>query len=187
MGKEFGRGLEACVLPGGAGLAQLQRVPVDDDRGQQVGASDSAMLAFLGSVMQFAALLEIDGARQGMMRLVLVQAVMGAAELLPGSNCLNHTNRVTLASTVSFVQIVEFAAKPGRNPLGDAGFDPAFHFDQRVGAEPPDHRRGRQDCSHTTACIDEPAHQILVYVMAFQRWPTLRNQTTLWKQVICGC
>ena len=66
MGQEFGRVLEAGLLPGEAGLAELQRVPVDDDRGQQVKAGDPVMLAFPGSVAQFAALVEVDGALEGM-------------------------------------------------------------------------------------------------------------------------
>ena len=37
-----------------------------------------------------------------------------------------------------FEQILEVAPKPGRNPLGDAGFGPAFRVDQRVGADPLD-------------------------------------------------
>ena len=58
--------------------------------------------------------------------------------------------------------MLEFALKPGRNPLGDAGLDLAFGVDQRVGAKPLDRRRGRQDRSRATAGIDEPAHQVLV-------------------------
>ena len=42
-------------------------------------------------------------------------------------------------------QMLQFTPKPGRNPLGNAGFDPAFRVDQRVGAKPLDRRRGRQD------------------------------------------
>ena len=61
-----------------------------------------------------------------------------------------------------FEQMLEVAPKPGRNPLGDAGFDPAFRVDQRVGADPLDRRRGRQDGSRVTAGLDEPAHQVLV-------------------------
>ena len=79
MGQEFGRDLEAGVLPGEDGLSELQRVPVDDDRGQQVEAGDPVVLPFLGSVSQFAALVEIDGALEGMMRLALVQADQGLA------------------------------------------------------------------------------------------------------------
>ena len=52
--------------------------------------------------------------------------------------------------------MLEVAPKPGRNPLGDAGFDPAFRGDQRVGAEPLDRRRRRQDGSRVTAGLDEP-------------------------------
>ena len=54
MGEEFGRDLEAGVLPGGDGLTELQRVPVDDEHAQQVEASDSVMRSFLGLVLQFA-------------------------------------------------------------------------------------------------------------------------------------
>ena len=40
-----------------------------------------------------------------------------------------------------FEQMLKVVPKPGRDPLGDAGFDPAFRGDQRVGAEPLDRRR----------------------------------------------
>ena len=59
-------------------------------------------------------------------------------------------------------QMFQCAPKPGRNPLGDAGFDPAFGIDQRVGAQPLDRRRDRQDRSCLPAGIDEPARQVLV-------------------------
>ena len=59
-------------------------------------------------------------------------------------------------------QMLQFAPKPGRNPLGDAGFDLAFGVDQRVGADPLDCRRGRQDRSRAPAGTDEPARQVLV-------------------------
>ena len=38
VGQEFGRDLKSGVLPGKDRLTELQRVPVDDDRGQQVEA-----------------------------------------------------------------------------------------------------------------------------------------------------
>ena len=40
VGQEFGRDIEAGVLPGEDGLTELPRVPVDDDRGQQVEAGE---------------------------------------------------------------------------------------------------------------------------------------------------
>ena len=64
MRKEFDRHPKASFVPGQDGLAQFQRVPVDDDRGQQVEASDSVMLTLFGSAAQFAALVEVDGARR---------------------------------------------------------------------------------------------------------------------------
>ena len=65
---------------------------------------------------------------------------LASAELLPGSNCRSQTNRVTPASP-----------KPGRHAIGDAGLDPAFRVDERIGAEPLDRRRGRQDGPRATA------------------------------------
>ena len=56
-----------------------------------------------------------------------------------------------------FEQMLEVAPKPGRDPLGDASFDPALCVNQRVGAEPLDRRRGRQDGSRASAGVDEPA------------------------------
>ena len=41
MGQEFVRDLEPGLAPREDGVAELQRVPVDDDRGQQVEAGDS--------------------------------------------------------------------------------------------------------------------------------------------------
>ena len=78
MGQEFGRNLEAGFPPGEDRLAELQRVPVDDDRGQQVEAGDPVVLSLSGSVSQFSALVEVDGALEGMVRLALVQADLGA-------------------------------------------------------------------------------------------------------------
>ena len=50
VGQEFGRDREPGLPPGEDGLAELQRVPVDDDRGQQVEAGDPVVLPFAGSV-----------------------------------------------------------------------------------------------------------------------------------------
>ena len=99
VGQEFGRDVEAGVLPGEDGLTELPRVPVDDDRGQQVEAGEPVVLSFLGSVSQFATLVEIDGALESM--------------LLPGSNCLSQTNRVTPASTVSSSRCSRSRRSPG--------------------------------------------------------------------------
>ena len=78
MGQEFVRDLEPGLPPREDGVAELQRVPVDDDRGQQVEAGDPVVLPFPGSVPQFPALVEVDGALEGMVRLALVQSDQGA-------------------------------------------------------------------------------------------------------------
>ena len=67
-----------------------------------------------------------------------------------------------------FEQMLEVAPKPGRDPLGDARFDPALRIHQCVGTEPLDRRRGRQDRSRVTAGLDEPAHQVLVRLCLFR-------------------
>ena len=56
---------------------------------------------------------------------------LASAELLPGSNCRSHTNRVTPASTVSSSRCSRSSRQPGRHPLGDAGLDAAFRVDER--------------------------------------------------------
>ena len=62
VGQEFARDLEPGLPPRVDGVAELQRVPVDDDRGQQVEAGNPVVLPLPGSVPQLAALMEVDGA-----------------------------------------------------------------------------------------------------------------------------
>ena len=60
-------------------------------------------------------------------------------------------------------RLFQGAPKLGRNPLGDAGFDPPFGVDQRGGARaalPASWSAGSSACA--PADIDEPAHQVLV-------------------------
>ena len=66
VGQELGWDFEAGFPPGEDGVAKLQRVPGEDDRGQQVEVGDPVVLPFPGSVPQFATLMEIDGALEGM-------------------------------------------------------------------------------------------------------------------------
>ena len=67
-----------------------------------------------------------------------------------------------------FEQMLEVSPKSGRDPLGDARFDPALRVHQRVGAEPLDRCRGRQDGSRASAGFEEPAHQVLVRLRLFR-------------------
>ena len=60
------------------------------NRGQQVEAGDPVVLPFTGSVPQFAALVEVDGALQGMVRLALVQADQGAPAHVGVRGPLDH-------------------------------------------------------------------------------------------------
>ena len=90
VGQEFVRDLEPGLPPREDGLAELQRVPVDDDRGQQVEAGDPVVLPLPGSVPQFAALVEVDGALERMVRLALVQADQGAPAHVGVRRPLDH-------------------------------------------------------------------------------------------------
>ena len=74
MGEEFGGGIDAGFLAGLHRVAQLQRIPVDDDGGQQIEPSHAVVLTLAGAVTQFAALVEVDGALQGVVGCSLVQA-----------------------------------------------------------------------------------------------------------------
>ena len=74
MGEELGGGVDAGLLAGQDRLAQLQRVPVDDDGGEQVEAGDAVVLTFAGAVAQFAALMEVDGTLEGVVGFSFVQA-----------------------------------------------------------------------------------------------------------------
>ena len=67
--------------------------PVDDDRGQQVEAGDPVVLSFLGSVSQFAALVEVDGALEGMVSLALVQSDLGASAHVGVRGPVDHEQR----------------------------------------------------------------------------------------------
>ena len=78
MGEEFGGGGDAGLLAGQDRLAELQRIPVDDDGGQQIEPSHAVVLTLAGAVTQFAALVEVDGTLQGVVGFSLVQAVLGA-------------------------------------------------------------------------------------------------------------
>ena len=75
MGEQLRGGVDAGLFAGQDRLAQLQRVPVNDDSGEQVEAGDTVVLTFAGAVAQFAALVEVDGALQGVMGFSFVQGV----------------------------------------------------------------------------------------------------------------
>ena len=103
-------------------------------------------------------------------RRAITSTVTGSAASSPvsascfGIQCVKgggSTAAVVGVAVGLFEQMLEVAPKPGRDPLGDARFGPALRLDQRVGAEPFDCRRGRQDDSRASAGVDEPADQAL--------------------------
>ena len=61
--------------------------------GRDLEAGDPVMLSFLGSVSQFAALVEIEGALEGMMRLALVQSDLGAPAHVGVRGPVDHEQR----------------------------------------------------------------------------------------------
>ena len=72
---------EAVFTRKNAGLDSPGRIPGPRlaARMQQVEAGDQVVLSFRGSVSQFAALVEVDRALEGMVRLALVQSDLGAS------------------------------------------------------------------------------------------------------------
>lgn len=60
-------------------MAEMLGVPIDNDRGEQVEACHPEVLAFGGSVADFALATDAEGVFQGMMGRAFVQADLGAA------------------------------------------------------------------------------------------------------------
>ena len=96
-----GGGVDAGLFAGQDRLAQLQRVPVNDDSGEQVEAGDTVVLTFAGAVAQFAALVEVDGALQGVMGLSFVQANVGAPAHGGVGDPVDHEQRAFDAADVA--------------------------------------------------------------------------------------
>ena len=93
VGEELGGGVDAGLLAGQDRLAQLQRVPVDDDGGEQVEAGDAVVLTFAGAVAQFAALMEVDGTLEGVVGFSFVQAGLSAPTHGGVSDPVDHEQR----------------------------------------------------------------------------------------------
>ena len=60
------------------GFAQSDRVPVDDNDGEQIEARDAVVLALRGAVSDLALTPDPQGVLQRMMRLALVETELGA-------------------------------------------------------------------------------------------------------------
>ena len=78
MGQKVWRASQTVVAAAGDGMPKMLGVPVDDDRGQQVEPGHAEVLAFDGSVADFALATDTEGVLQSMMGLALVEADLGA-------------------------------------------------------------------------------------------------------------
>ncbi len=74
MRQNLWRAVETGALSGGDGLAEIFRVPIDDDCGQQVQACHSIVLPFSGAVADFALTPDAQSILQGVMRLAFPAA-----------------------------------------------------------------------------------------------------------------
>jgi hypothetical protein len=61
------------------GLSEVLCVPVDNDCGEQIESRDAEVLAFGGAIADFALSTDAQRVLEGMMRLALIQADLGAA------------------------------------------------------------------------------------------------------------
>ena len=71
-------------------FTQLHGVPEDDNCREQVHASDSVVLAFGGTIADFAPAMEADGPLQRVMCLALVEPYLGAALQIGIQNPVDH-------------------------------------------------------------------------------------------------
>ena len=87
---------------------------------------------------------------------------LASAELLPGSNCLSHTNRVTPASTVSSSRCSRSRRSPGGTRSARRASIRRSASTSASAQKPLDRRRGRQDGPRAPTGLDEPPDQVLV-------------------------
>lgn len=77
--QELGRAVQPGALPHHDGATEALGVPVDDDGCEQVEPGDPIVPPFARPVADFALAPDAQGVRQGMVRLALVEPVLGAA------------------------------------------------------------------------------------------------------------
>ena len=78
MRQKFGRHIESFASPFGDRVADVDSVPVDDDCGEQVEASNPVMLPFGGAVTDFALAADAQRILESMVSLALVETDLGA-------------------------------------------------------------------------------------------------------------
>ena len=79
VGEEFGWAIQSCPLSPCHSVSELFGIPINDDGGQQIEASDAEVLSFRGTVADFSLTPDPKSTFQGVMCLSLVKADMGAA------------------------------------------------------------------------------------------------------------
>ena len=79
MRQKLWRAVEPFAFSGFDRVAEVFRIPVDDDRSQQVETGHSVVLSFGGAVADFTLASNAQGIFQRVMRLAFVQADLGAA------------------------------------------------------------------------------------------------------------
>ena len=79
MGEQVVRRIQPFASPGLDGMAEMQGVPVDDDRGQQVESGDPVVLSFGGAVADFALTADAQGVLERVVCFALVEADLGTA------------------------------------------------------------------------------------------------------------
>ena len=91
--QEIWRTIQPRVLPGDDSVAEVLRVPEDDDRREEVEARHSVVLTFGSAVADFALPSDAQRVFQGMVRLALVQPDLSAALHIGVQQPLNDEQR----------------------------------------------------------------------------------------------
>ena len=79
MGQKLGRDIKTFIPPSGNSMAEMDGVPVDDDRREQVQSGDPVMLPLGGAIPDFALPANAQGILESMMSLAFIEADLGAA------------------------------------------------------------------------------------------------------------
>ena len=79
MGKQLRRNGQPGAPVLSDSFTQLHRIPIDNDRRQQVQPCDAVMLAFSGSIADFTKAIEAERPFQGVVRFTLVEPDLSAA------------------------------------------------------------------------------------------------------------
>lgn len=78
VGQQLGRHVEPFVPPLCDGMAEMDGIPVDDDRGQKIEAGNPVMLSLCRAIADFTLATDTERILEGMVGFTLVEPDLGA-------------------------------------------------------------------------------------------------------------